>query len=103
MKKLVIDPSIAVVLDIDRVGFMERVAVRFVADENWVGAFAVRIYNSAAKNTVVAPEALVIEEKTMTWTIFPTEQNLEAGLHYYEIESVSQKRILFRGNLKIAK
>ena len=103
-KHITIDPSIAVELDIDRVAHSERVAVRFTADADWTGTFALSVYNSEAKNTVQALEdALTVVGKVMTWIIEPLAQSLSVRTHYYEIVETQSKRIIFRGQLKITK
>jgi hypothetical protein len=104
MKKIIIDPSIAVDLDIDRVSLNERVFIRFIADANWTGIFELVIYNSSAKNSLIKPlDALIVLEEVMTWVIEPSKQGINAGVHFYEIVETHSKRIIFRGKLNITK
>lgn len=104
MKKISIDPSIAVDLDIDRVAHSERVEIRFVADANWTGAFEFIVYNSSAKNSHIKPaNALAVVDNIMTLVIEPIEQGISAGQHYHEIVETQSKRIIFRGKLQITK
>jgi hypothetical protein len=103
MKKVVIDPSIATILDIDSVAYNERVEIKLTASENWRGAFEFVVYNSAQKNRFVKPaNALTIVDKIMTLVIEPAAQGLETTYNYYEIVSTS-KRVLFKGLLNIIK
>lgn len=104
MKKISIDPSIAIELDIDRVAHSERVAIRFVADANWTGTFEFVVYNSSAKNSYIKPaNALTVVDNVLTLILEPIEQGISAGQHYHEIVETQSKRIIFRGNLKITK
>lgn len=104
MKKITIDPSVAVELDIDSVAYNERVELKFTSDSDWTGIFDYAVYNSVAKNTVNKPlAALTIAGKVMTLVIEPATQAIEAGSHYYELLSVSTKRVIFKGNLIITK
>lgn len=103
-KKITLDPSIATLLDIDSVSQDEHVNVNFTANENWTGDFEFVVYNSIAKNSFVKPSgALNISGKLMTLTLEPALQGLTVGAHYYEIVSLSTKRILFKGLLNIVK
>ena len=104
MNKITLDPSIAVTLDIDSVAHGERVAIKFTADADWTGDFEFVVYNSVAKNSFVKPvNALTVLAMVMTLVIEPKIQLLVANTHYYEILSVSTKRVLFKGNLIITK
>lgn len=103
-KKITLDPSIAVTLDIDSISYGERVGIIFTGAENWTGDFEFTVYNSAAKTSFIKPVgALTINAKVMTITVEPAVQGLVANAHYYEISSVSTKRILFKGLLNITK
>lgn len=103
-KKITLDPSIATLLDIDSVAQGERVTVNFTANENWTGAFEFVVFNSAAKNSFVKPAgALTVVAMVMTLVVEPFVQSLDVGAHYYEIVSISTKRVLFKGLLKIIK
>jgi len=105
MSKIInIDPSIARVVNINPVGYGEHVEIKFTANENWTGDFEYTVYNSEAKNSNVKPAgALPIVEKVMTLIIEPSTQGLYVNSHYYEIVSVSTKRVLIKGLLKIVK
>lgn len=103
-KKIILDPSIATLLDIDSVAHGERVTVNFTASENWTGAFDFVVYNSVAKNSFVKPAgALTVVGKVMTLVLEPASQGLDVDKHYYEIVSTSTKRILFKGDLNVTK
>lgn len=103
-EKITLDPSIATVLDIDSVGYNERVAVNFTASENWSGDFEIVVYNSIAKNSFFKPvNAINVVGTVMTVTLEPIVQGLAVDAHYYEICSISTKRILFKGLLNITK
>jgi hypothetical protein len=104
MQKITLNPSIATLLDIDSVGHGERVTVNFTANENWTGGFEFVVYNSIAKNSFVKPAgAITVVEKAMVLMIEPIEQVISVGAHYYEIVSISTKRVLFKGLLNIVK
>jgi hypothetical protein len=104
LKKIILDPSIAQVLDIDPIAYNERVNVYFNADEKWTGDFEFVVYNSAQKNRFIKPtNALAVVAKRMTLVIEPLAQSLEPNSHYYEIVSISAKRVIFKGLLNIIK
>lgn len=104
MKKVVIDPSIAVVVDINSVAFAEIVNIYFNATANWIGAFNFKVWNSYQKNTAFAVNgAITIVDTLMTLNIDPGNQNLVADKYYYEISSVETNRIIFKGELTITK
>lgn len=103
-KKITLDPSIATLLDIDSVAQDERVNINFTANENWTGEFEFIVYNSIAKNSFVKPiGALTIAGMIMTLVVEPVAQGLVVSSHYYEIVSISTKRVLFKGLLNIVK
>lgn len=103
-KKVVIDPSIAVVVDINSVAFSENVNIYFNATANWIGTFEFKVWNSYQKNTAFAVNgAITIVTNLMTLNINPTVQNLPADKYYYEISSETTKRIIFKGELTITK
>lgn len=104
-KKITLDPSIATVLDIDPVGYEERVDdLKFTASGNWQGDFEFVVYNSPAKNSFVKPAgAFVVVANVGTLTIAPSAQGIEVGSHYYEIFSLTAKRVYFKGVLNIIK
>ena len=104
MKKVVIDPSIAVVVDINSVAHSENVNIYFNATANWIGAFDFKVWNSYQKNTAFAVHgAITIVATLMTVQIDPSNQNLVADKYYYEISSVDTNRIIFKGELTITK
>lgn len=104
MSKITLNPSIAQILDIDPIAYNERVNVYFNADENWTGDFEFVVYNSAQKNRFVKPvDALTVVAKRMTLVIEPIAQGLTATANYYEIVSLSTKRVVFKGLLNIIK
>lgn len=103
-KKITIDPSIATLLDIDPVGYEERVKITFTANENWIGAFTCIVYNSEAKNRFIdISTTLKVEGMVMNLLIEPKIQLLASAAYYYEIVSVGTKRLLFKGLLNIIK
>ena len=104
MQKVIIDPSIAVEVNINPVSYNEDLNVYFKASENWTGSFECKIYNSYQKNSekkVANP--LVIVGDLMTFRIAPSVQGLDAGTYYYEIWQVETKRIYFKGQLNITR
>lgn len=104
MKKVVIDPSIAVVVDINSIAFSENVNIYFNATANWIGAFDFKVWNSYQKNTAFAVNgAITIVDTLMTLNIDPGNQNLVADKYYYEISSIDTNRIIFKGELTITK
>jgi hypothetical protein len=104
MKITTLDPSIAFGLNIDPVAYEEWVYVYFNASENWTGDFEFSVYNSAQKNQVVKPvNALIVTGKQMQLLLKPSVYGLEPKAHYYEIVSVSTKRVIFKGILNIIK
>lgn len=104
MKKVVIDPSIAVVVDINSIAFAEIVNIYFNATANWIGDFHFKVWNSYQKNTAFTINgAITIVNTLMTLNINPTVQNLPADKYYYEILSVDTNRIIFKGELTITK
>ena len=104
MKKVVIDPSIAVVVDINSIAFAEIVNIYFNATANWTGFFGFKVWNSFQKNTEIAVNgAITIVGTLMTLQIDPCNQNLPPHKYYYEILSLDTNRILFKGELTITK
>lgn len=104
-KKITLDPSIATILDIDPVGHDERVDdLKFTASGDWIGDFEFVVYNSTGKNSFVKPAgALNIVGKVMTLVIEPSVQGIAVGTYYYEIFSLTAKRVYFKGLLNIVK
>jgi hypothetical protein len=104
MQKLTINPSIAAEIDISPISYEEKVKLFFNADENWTGTFDFKIWNSYQKNTEIeVSNSLTVVEKVMSLTIEPIAQNLPSNQYWYEISSVSTKRLLFKGKLNIVK
>lgn len=104
MQKIIINPSIAVELDIGPISVSERVTIRFNADADWTGDFELLIFNSIAKNLKIKPDnALVVNDKVMTLIVDPTAQGLADKTHFFEIVEKRAKRIVFKGNLNITK
>lgn len=104
MKKVVIDPSIAVVVDINSISFSEDVNIYFNATANWNGTFDFKVWNSYQKNTAFPVSgAITIVDNLLTLKINPSVQNLSPDKYYYEIYSVDTKRVLFKGELTITK
>lgn len=102
MNKITINPSIAVELDIDSISRVERVEIIFTADASWSGAYEVTIYNSPSKNTSISPMSVLnAVDKVIIWTIEPVSNNIEVGVHYYEIVESQAKRVMFKGKLVI--
>ncbi len=103
MQRVTLNPSIAAILNIDSVGKSEIVPVYFTADENWVGTYELKLYNSDKKNKVITTpdEALTVIDQIMTLNIDPTLWNIDAKNHYYEISKTESKRVIFKGDLNI--
>lgn len=102
--KITIDPSIAVELDIDSISRVEKVDIIFTADASWSGTYQVTIYNSPSKNTIIRPMGVLnAVDKVINWTIDPVSNNIEVGVHYYEIVESQAKRVMFKGKLVIVK
>ncbi len=98
MQKVTINPSIAVIVDIETVFFGEELEVYFDAASNWLGSYDFRLYNSNVKNSEITNNCtLTIANKLMTLSI----KGIEKGTHYYEIWILPQKRIVFKGKLVI--
>ena len=105
MQTINLDPSIASKINIGPVFKQEDLNVYFKSKTaDWAGDFECKIYNSFQKNTVFAvANNLTIVDDLMTFRIAPEVQGLPAGTLYYEISSVADKRLLFKGTLKIEK
>jgi hypothetical protein len=104
MNKIIINPSIAVEIDISPISFDEKVKLFFTSDENWVGDFDFRVWNSNQKNTEIeVSSSLLVVAKIMTLAIEPIVQVLPPKEYWYEISSLSTKRLLFKGKLNIVK
>ena len=104
MQKVVINPSIAAVVDINSIGMAENVNIYFNATSNWLGLFEFHVWNSDKKNTAfTVTGAITIVDTLMTLKIDPTNQNLHDDEYYYEISSLNDKRIIFKGKLVITK
>jgi hypothetical protein len=104
MEKIIINPSIAAEIDISPIAYSEKVKLFFSSDENWVGDFDFRIWNSNQKNTETeVSTSLSVVAKIMTLTIEPIVQVLPPKEYWYEISSLSTKRLLFKGKLNIVK
>ena len=104
MQKVVIDPSIAAIVDINSVAYSENVNVYFNAVTPWLGTYEYKVWNSFQKNTAFAVTgAITINATLMTLKIDPGNQNLPADKYYYEISSSTDKRIVFKGELTITK
>lgn len=103
MQQVTINPSIAVIVNIDPIGVEEIVPIYFEAEDNWAGTYELKLYNSEKKNSTVTPTGIPINIVTtmMTWTIDPTGQAIPVGNYYYEITHTESKRILFKGDLNI--
>ncbi len=98
MKKVVVDPSVAGLVDINAVSFGEEVDIYYNADANWVGSFSFTLWNSNVKNNVITNQCtLTVNGMLMTLLI----KGIEKGTHYYEIWSTTQKRIIFKGELVV--
>jgi hypothetical protein len=104
MKTVTIDPSIAVKVNIDSVGYSELAYVYYKAATLWVGIFEYKVWNSYQKNTAITvANALEVSGDLMTLKIDASNQALPAEKYYYEISSSDTKRIIFIGELKITK
>lgn len=102
MQVVTINPSIAVIMNIDPVGHKEMAPIYMEAEENWQGVFTIKVWNSEAKNTEHLSQAVPTEDKVMTLTINPENQSLPVGKLYYEITN-DQNRVVFKGDLNIIK
>ena len=104
MQKVEINPSIAVMVNINSVGHGELAYVYFKAATPWLGAFEYKVWNSFQKNTVLTvTNAITVVGDLMTLKIDASNQSLPADKYYYEILSVATQRILFKGELTITK
>jgi hypothetical protein len=104
MTKIRLDPSIAKIIDINPVSTAEVVSVYFKGTTNWIGNYGVKVWNSPAKNTeFTIVDAIVVVGDLMTWEINPFNQGLAAHNYYYEISSLTSRRIVFKGGLNIIK
>lgn len=104
MEKIIINPSIAVEMDILPIAFDERVSLFFTSDEDWVGGFDFRVWNSFQKNTEIeVSTSLGVAGKVLTLIIEPVAQSLPPQDYWYEIWSLGARRLLFKGKLGITK
>jgi hypothetical protein len=104
MQKVTINPSIAAIVNIDSVGRKEVVPIYFTATADWTGTYEFKLYNSDKKNTTVAltgSNPIAVVDELMTLTVDPTVQGIVANTYYYEITKVEDKRVIFKGNLKV--
>ena len=105
MKKVVIDPSIAAVVDINPVFFNEDLNIYFQANEPLSGMYEVKMFNSFQKNTVkvIAINPLTVMGNLMTLRLAPRIQGIGVDSLYYEIWHVTSNRLYFKGNITIVK
>jgi hypothetical protein len=106
MKKvIIIDPSIATIVDIDPVGFSEETPIYFTldGDDDYVGVWQWTVFNSAKKNSKQVIDALTIVGNKMTLLIKPTADSIAVGEQYHEISRTDIKRVLYKGRLNIVK
>lgn len=106
MNKITINPSIASIVNIEGINKAEKVPVYFTASENWAGDYELKVYNSEAKNneiTNIGNDALTVVGELMILTINAVEQQIAADAYYYEITSLTNKRVIFKGKLIINK
>ncbi len=106
MNKITINPSIASIVNIEGINQAEKVPVYFTASENWAGDYALKVYNSEAKNseiTIAGNDTLTVVGSVMTLTVDAVEQSIAADSYYYEIISSTNKRVIFKGKLIINK
>lgn len=103
MQKIIIDPSIAVVLDIKPLGKSERRPIIFTADEPWPGDYELKVWNSDKKNTSFEIPAadLEVDGNVITWWIDATAQSLVPRTYYAEIFSSEFKSIIYKANFEI--
>lgn len=95
-----INPSIAVVVNISPIIKGETVPIFFDAEENWVGAYDVKLWNSDKKNedfNDIATVATALKRMTL---IINTSSNTKAGGYYYEIIK-DNDRVIFKGKIEI--
>jgi hypothetical protein len=104
MQKVEINPSIAVIANINSVAQSELAFVYFKANANWIGSFDYKVWNSYQKNTAITiNNAITVVGDLMSLKIDASNQNLPADKYYYEISSIDSKRIIFKGELTITK
>lgn len=101
MSKVIINPSVAVELEINPVYHSEVVPIVFTAEENWQLPISVKMWNSHQKNTELIAPALLIVDKVMTLTISPQLQSIDEGTYYFEVFTTN--RVLFKGTIKVVK
>lgn len=101
---LTVDLAVAQVTHLENVSYNEQVKVYFEGETPWLGAYGVKVFNSEAKNTEYPmADALEVEDTMMTLLLRPATQGLVANTYYYEISSITDKRVLVKGTLKIIK
>lgn len=103
MKKIIIDPSIATFLEIKPLGKTEKRPIIFTADENWIGAYTLKVWNSDKKNTVyyIPGSALEVQANVITWWIDPAAHSLTAKNYYAEIFSLQFNSIIYKATFEI--
>ena len=105
MAKVIIDPSIATLLEIKPIGSKEKRPVIFTADENWPGLYTLRIWNASNKVTefTIPNDALSVVDNVMTWWLWPENQSLTASKYYAEIYSDEFSSIIYKAEFEILK
>lgn len=101
MSKVIINPSVAVELEINPVHHSENVPIIFTAEENWQTPISIKLWNSHAKNNELNAPSLTIVDNVMTMTISPITQSLDNGDYYFEM--FTPTRVLFKGTIKVVK
>ena len=100
--KVILDVSIAALVDITNIRMSEKVVVTITAEESWEGNYEFTLFNSQAKNThQKMVGAVVVNGQDLLLTIEPMLQQITAGSYWYEIYNTLTKRIEFMGDLKI--
>ena len=103
MQIVTINPSMAAIVNIKDIGKAEIVPIYFTANENWVGTYGFKLFNSDKKNdeTSITGTPLEVLNALMTLTIDATIWNAKAGSYYYEISKIEDRRVIFKGSLNI--
>jgi len=103
MESVTLNPAGYGIVNIDSVGKLESIPVKYEVDGGWPDEYAVSVWNSDKKNTlVIENQELTKAGNALIWQIEPEADGLAKGSYYYEIVNKTMKHREIIGDLKIS-
>ena len=104
-QKVIIDSSIAAIVNIDNVGKNEIVPIYLTSPIAWTDTYNFKLFDAPQKNSEINlnDTPLSVDDNVMTIIIDAMSLLINEGLYYYEISSLEDKRVIFKGSLNIIK